>query len=62
MSAMTITEKIIAAHADRDAVRAGEIVMCRVDLAMAWNMVQKDPPVLEIQVRRMLDELGPPAN
>ena len=31
----------------------------RVDLAMAWNMVQKDLPALEIQVRRVLDELGP---
>ncbi|MDF1522250.1 MAG: DUF86 domain-containing protein [Trueperaceae bacterium] len=32
----------------------------RVDLAMAWNMVQKDLPVLETQVLRMLDELEPP--
>lgn len=31
----TITEKILAAHAGRDRVRPGEIVMCRVDLAMA---------------------------
>ncbi|CAN5659629.1 3-isopropylmalate dehydratase large subunit [soil metagenome] len=31
----TITEKIIAAHAGRDEVTPGEIVMCRVDLAMA---------------------------
>ncbi len=30
----------------------------RVDLAMAWNMVQKDLPVLEVQVHRMLAELG----
>jgi 3-isopropylmalate/(R)-2-methylmalate dehydratase large subunit len=31
----TITEKILAAHADRDAVSPGEIVVCEVDLAMA---------------------------
>lgn len=30
----------------------------RVDVAMAWNMVQKDLLILEMQVRRMLDELG----
>jgi len=30
----------------------------RVDLAMAWNMVEKDLPGLEREVRRMLDELG----
>lgn len=31
----TITEKILAAHADLEEVTPGEIVMCRVDLAMA---------------------------
>jgi 3-isopropylmalate/(R)-2-methylmalate dehydratase large subunit len=31
----TITEKILAAHSGRDEVRPGEIVMCKVDLAMA---------------------------
>ena len=31
----TITEKILARHSGRDAVRPGDIVMCRVDLAMA---------------------------
>jgi 3-isopropylmalate/(R)-2-methylmalate dehydratase large subunit len=31
----TITEKIIARHSERDEVRPGDIVMCRVDLAMA---------------------------
>lgn len=44
MSAMTITEKILAAHADVDVVSAGEIVMCRVDLAMA-NDVTAPPAV-----------------
>jgi 3-isopropylmalate/(R)-2-methylmalate dehydratase large subunit len=31
----TITEKILARHSDRDEVRPGDIIMCRVDLAMA---------------------------
>jgi len=31
----TITQKILAAHADLEEVTPGEIVMCRVDLAMA---------------------------
>jgi 3-isopropylmalate/(R)-2-methylmalate dehydratase large subunit len=31
----TITEKILARHSGRDEVRPGEIVMCKVDLAMA---------------------------
>ncbi|MGE5590682.1 MAG: 3-isopropylmalate dehydratase large subunit [Bacillota bacterium] len=31
---MTITEKILAAHADRPAVEPGEIVTCRVDLVL----------------------------
>jgi 3-isopropylmalate/(R)-2-methylmalate dehydratase large subunit len=33
--AQTITQKILARHAGRDEVAAGEIVMCDVDLAMA---------------------------
>ncbi len=32
---MTITEKILAAHADRERVEPGEILDCRIDLAMA---------------------------
>ncbi len=35
MTSQTITEKILAAHAGRDSVRPGDIVMCRVDMAMA---------------------------
>jgi len=31
----TITEKILARHSDGDEVRPGDIIMCRVDLAMA---------------------------
>lgn len=40
----TITEKILASHAGRDEVRPGEIVMCKVDLAMA-NDVTAPPAV-----------------
>ena len=32
---MTITEKILAAHAGREEVSPGEIVNCRVDLVLA---------------------------
>jgi len=31
----TITEKILARNSGRDEVRPGDIIMCRVDLAMA---------------------------
>lgn len=41
----TITEKILAAHARRDEVEAGEIVMCRVDLAMANDVTA--PPTID---------------
>jgi 3-isopropylmalate/(R)-2-methylmalate dehydratase large subunit len=40
----TITQKILARHADRDEVTPGEIVMCKVDLAMA-NDVTCPPAV-----------------
>jgi 3-isopropylmalate/(R)-2-methylmalate dehydratase large subunit len=32
---LTITEKILAAHADKDSVRPGELIQARVDLALA---------------------------
>jgi 3-isopropylmalate/(R)-2-methylmalate dehydratase large subunit len=35
MSGQTITEKILAAHCGRERVTPGDIVTCRVDLAMA---------------------------
>src|SRR5919199_3922688 len=41
----TITEKILAAHARLDEVKAGEIVMCRVDLAMANDVTA--PPAID---------------
>jgi 3-isopropylmalate/(R)-2-methylmalate dehydratase large subunit len=34
-NAMTITEKILAAHADHDSVRPGDIIQVQVDLALA---------------------------
>lgn len=42
--AQTITEKILAAHSGQADARAGDIVMCRVDLAMA-NDVTAPPAV-----------------
>jgi 3-isopropylmalate/(R)-2-methylmalate dehydratase large subunit len=42
--AQTITQKILARHAGRDEVRPGEIVMCKVDLAMA-NDVTAAPAI-----------------
>ena len=42
--AQTITQKILAAHAGKESVRPGEIVMCKVDLAMA-NDVTAPPAV-----------------
>lgn len=40
----TITEKILARHAGRDEVAPGEMVMCRVDLAMANDVTA--PPAI----------------
>jgi 3-isopropylmalate/(R)-2-methylmalate dehydratase large subunit len=45
MSAQTITQKILAAHAGRDEVAPGEIIMCRVDLAMANDITA--PPAID---------------
>jgi 3-isopropylmalate/(R)-2-methylmalate dehydratase large subunit len=41
----TATEKILAAHAGRDEVHPGEIVMCKVDLAMANDVTA--PPAID---------------
>ncbi len=35
---MTLAEKIIAAHCDRDAVHPGEFVSARVDLVLASEL------------------------
>jgi 3-isopropylmalate/(R)-2-methylmalate dehydratase large subunit len=48
MTAQTITEKILARHAGRDSVRPGEIVMCKVDLAMA-NDVTAAPAIASFE-------------
>jgi 3-isopropylmalate/(R)-2-methylmalate dehydratase large subunit len=48
--AQTITEKILARHAGREEVSAGEIVMCKVDLAMANDVTA--PPAADA-FRRM---------
>lgn len=41
----TITEKILASRAGREEVRAGEIIMCKVDLAMANDVTA--PPAID---------------
>jgi 3-isopropylmalate/(R)-2-methylmalate dehydratase large subunit len=46
----TITEKILAAHAGRDSVAPGEIVVCTVDLAMANDVTA--PSAIDV-FRRM---------
>ena len=48
MTAQTITEKILARHAGLDSVRPGEIVMCKVDLAMA-NDVTAAPAIASFE-------------
>jgi uncharacterized protein with HEPN domain len=59
-----IPSDVRAANPDvpwRDIAGARDVLVheyFRVDLAMAWNMVEKDLPGLEREVRRMLDELG----
>ena len=53
----TITEKILAAHAGRDEVRPGEIVMCKVDLAMA-NDVTAPPAVALVREDGRADGCG----
>ena len=35
---MTITEKILAAHAGRDAVSPGELVNCKIDVIMGHDL------------------------
>ncbi len=51
----TITEKILASHAGRDEVRPGEIVMCRVDLAMANDVTA--PPAGDAFRRMGVDKV-----
>lgn len=41
----TVVEKILASHAGRDSVEPGEIVMCKVDLAMANDVTA--PPAID---------------
>lgn len=46
---LTITEKILARHAGRSEVQPGEIVMCKVDLAMANDVTA--PPAADAFAR-----------
>jgi len=54
----TITEKIIAAHADRETVRPGEIVEVRVDLALANDITA--PISIEVLERAGIDRMHDP--
>jgi 3-isopropylmalate/(R)-2-methylmalate dehydratase large subunit len=55
MAGHTITEKILAAHAGRVAVRPGEIIMCKVDLAMANDVTA--PPAADAFKRMGVDRV-----
>jgi 3-isopropylmalate/(R)-2-methylmalate dehydratase large subunit len=53
--AQTITEKILAAHSERDEVHPGEIIMCKVDLAMANDVTA--PAAIDAFGRMGADEV-----
>jgi uncharacterized protein with HEPN domain len=61
-----IPVEVRSAHPEvpwRDIAGARDVLVheyFRVDLAMAWNMVRKDLPSLEVQVRRILGDREPP--
>lgn len=42
---MTMTEKILARHAGRDAVQAGELLVAQVDLVLANDIT--GPPAID---------------
>ncbi|MFV1956907.1 MAG: 3-isopropylmalate dehydratase large subunit [bacterium] len=52
---MTITEKILAAHADRDIVHPGEIIMARIDLALGNDITA--PIAIKILRDNGIDEV-----
>ncbi len=53
--AQTITEKILARHAGRSEVEPGEIVMCKVDLAMANDVTA--PPAADAFARMGVEKV-----
>ncbi len=52
---MTITEKILAAHSDRDTVHPGEIIMARIDLALGNDITA--PIAIKILRDNGIDEV-----
>jgi len=55
---MTITEKILAAHADRKEVRPGELIEARVDLVMCHDVTT--PPAVAMLEERGMDRVFDP--
>ncbi|RKY60906.1 MAG: 3-isopropylmalate dehydratase large subunit, partial [Candidatus Latescibacterota bacterium] len=52
---MTITEKILAAHAEREEVRPGELIEARVDLVMCHDVTT--PPAVAMLEERGMDRV-----
>lgn len=50
---MTMTEKILAQHAGRDAVQAGDLLVAQVDLVLA-NDITGPPAIAEFEKIRQL--------
>jgi len=55
---MTITEKILAAHSDRDEVGPGDLVEARVDLVMCHDVTT--PPAVSMLEERGMDRVFDP--
>ena len=55
---MTITEKILAAHADRKEVRPGELIEARVDMVMCHDVTT--PPAVAMLEERGMDRVFDP--
>lgn len=56
---MTLTEKILAAHADRESVRPGEIVNAKLDLVICHEVTT--PPAVEMLRRLGITKVWDPA-
>ncbi len=55
---MTITEKILAAHSDRESVRPGEIVNARLDLVVCHEVTT--PPAIKMMKQMGLEKVFDP--
>lgn len=52
---MTITEKILAAHAGKDVVRPGELINAKIDVVMCHDVTT--PPAISMLQERGMDEV-----